>query len=110
MERHNANLLKQYNLDRRVGDHRLPKDFNAGVNKPSLSRAWFKSYSNKVLYEFFYMPGLFLCLGACVSAGAYVAFDYLLTCQHSSNEDRGRLQATYSAIPHFKYLNHVHNT
>jgi hypothetical protein len=28
---------------------------------------------------------------------------------NSINNNRGRLQATYSKIPHFKYLNHVNN-
>lgn len=109
MERHNQNLLQKYNLNRRLADHRVPKDFNSGINKPSLTRAWFKSYSNKVLYEFFYMPGLFMCLGACASAFAYCSFDYMLNNHHTNDDDRGRLQATYSQMPNFKYINHVNN-
>ena len=88
MEQLNESLLKKYNMNRRLADHRLPKDFNSGINKPSLSGAWFKSYSNKVLYEFFYMPGIFMCLGAVVTAGLYCSFDYILNNHHTNDDDR----------------------
>lgn len=88
MEQHNKRLLTNYKLPNNTIDHRVPKDFNYGLNKPSLSAGWIKGYRNKVLYEFFYIPGIFMCFGAMVVAGGYSIMDFMLNNHHTNDDDR----------------------